>query len=559
MSRSFSGCSSVSIPQRGRPRPSVRGCAGARVLGLVVPMLLALACALPAVGAPVADRSGLEAAGKIMDGGKGVEADVFAPRAWARATERLAMARALLDQGGRQQEADKVAGEAREYAENAIKAGEVCKLSLKQYLDARGRARTAKAPTLVPDLYTLAELKFMEATGKVEGGDVKGGLKKAAEAVPLFDKAEDGAIRVEVLGAADKLIATAVADEAVKHAPSTLDAARAARKRGAGVLTRDRYERTESLREARLAEYEARHASNIAMSVRSLSRNDQAWEKLMLLYEIQMNRIGKAMGWEYLPFDNGPIAAADSAVAYIAALQGETARTRGEKEAASAELTGQLQQLRGGVTQQLQQLLARLSVTSEETDPVRLAQLLDQKVGELVAQRAALDEQAKAADLRLAELSATQQKTSAELGARQAREERFTKARELLNPSEGEILLNASGDVVLRLSGLSFDPGRADIKDQHVSLLRKVESILKLYPGASYVVEGHTDASGEGVANQQLSEKRAFALMQYLRQGLSIPADRIRAIGYGADKPIALSKTAEGRAKNRRIDILILQ
>jgi len=86
-----------------------------------------------------------------------------------------------------------------------------------------------------------------------------------------------------------------------------------------------------------------------------------------------------------------------------------------------------------------------------------------------------------------------------------------------------------------------------------------VESILKLYPEASYVVEGHTDASGEGVANQQLSEKRAFALMQYLRQGLSIPADRIRAIGYGADKPIALSKTPEGRAKNRRIDILILQ
>jgi outer membrane protein OmpA-like peptidoglycan-associated protein len=533
--------------------------ASARVVGPVITMLLVLTAALPVSGAPLADRSKLEAAGKVVDGGKGVEADVFAPRAWARASERLATARALLDQGGRPQEADKVAGEAREYAENAIKAGEVCKLSLKQHLDPRNRARAARAPTLAPDLYMLAEQKFMEATGKVEGGDVKGGLKKAAEAAPLFDKAEDGAIRVTILGAADKLIATAVADEAVKYAPSTLDAARAARKGAADILTKDRYNRVESVREAARAEYEARHASNIAMSVRSLSRNDQAWEKLMLLYEIQMNRIGKAMGWEYLPFDNGPIAAADSAVAYIAALQSETVRTRGEKEAASAELTGQIQQLRGGVTQQLQQVLARLSVTSEESDPVRLAQLLDQKIGELVAERAALAEKAKAADLRLAELSATQQKTSAELGARQAKEERFTMARQILNPSEGEILLNASGDVVLRLSGLSFDPGKADIKDQHVPLLRKVESILKLYPEASYVVEGHTDASGEGVANQQLSEKRAFALMQYLRQGLSIPADRIRAIGYGADKPIALSKTPEGRAKNRRIDILILQ
>lgn len=559
MYRPLSDCSIASLLLCGSSAPSARTRASARALGLVISALLMLACVPPVPGAPVADRSRLEAAGKVMDGGKGVEADVFAPRAWARASERLAMAQAMLDQGGRQQEADKVAVEAREYAENAIKAGEVCRLSLKQYLEPRQRARTARAPTLVSDLYTLAEQRFMEATGKVEGGDVKGGLKKAAEAAPLFDKAEDGAIRVELLGAADKLIATAVADEAVKYAPSTLDAARAARKRGDEVLTANRYDRTEAVREARLAEYEARHASNIAMSVRSLNRNDQAWEKLMLLYEIQMNRIGKAMGWEYLPFDNGPIAAADSAVAYTAALQGEMTRTRSEKDQTSAQLTGQMQQLRGGVTQQLQQVLARLSTTSEETDPVRLVQLVDQKVGELAAERAALDEKLKAADLRLAELSATQQKTSADLQARQAKEERFVKARQILNPSEGEILLNASGDVVLRLSGLSFDPGKAVIKDQHVPLLQKVESILKLYPEASYVIEGHTDASGEGVANQQLSEKRAFALMQYLRQGLSIPADRIKAIGYGADKPIALSTTAEGRAKNRRIDILILQ
>jgi outer membrane protein OmpA-like peptidoglycan-associated protein len=112
---------------------------------------------------------------------------------------------------------------------------------------------------------------------------------------------------------------------------------------------------------------------------------------------------------------------------------------------------------------------------------------------------------------------------------------------------------------VLRLSGLSFDPGKAEIKDKHVPVLQKVESILKLYPGASYVVEGHTDASGEGVANQQLSERRAFALMQYFRQDLSIPPDRIKAIGYGAERPIALNTTPEGTAKNRRIDILIMQ
>ncbi|UCD18001.1 MAG: OmpA family protein, partial [Candidatus Zixiibacteriota bacterium] len=59
--------------------------------------------------------------------------------------------------------------------------------------------------------------------------------------------------------------------------------------------------------------------------------------------------------------------------------------------------------------------------------------------------------------------------------------------------------------------------------------------------------------------NMRLSEKRAFAVMQYLRQSMSVPADRIKSIGYGSDRPIASNQTSEGRAKNRRIDIIILQ
>lgn len=563
---------------------------------VVAAALFALALfAPPAPAAPAADRTKYDAAVQVLDRVKASGADAFAPKAWGRATERLETTKFLLD-GGRQQEADKAAAEAVEYAENALKAGEVCKLSLKEYVPARDKARAAKAPTLVPDLYATAEAKFVEATAKVEGGDVKGALKKAAEAVPLYDAAEDGAIRVDVLGAADKLIATAIADEAPKYALSTLDAAKAARQAAADVLTKNRYDRVESVKKAARAEYEARHASNIAMSVRSLNRNDQAWEKLMLLYEIQMNRVGTAMGWEYLPFDNGPIAAADSMLTFVTRMVGERARTKGEHEAQSAQLAGQMQQLRGGVAQQLQQVLAKLGAPSTESDPVRLAELLDTKatalasatpdlqqslaqlgvtsgetdpaklaallhveVGKLAAERTALAEKSKAAETKVAELAATQEKTSAELQARQAKEERFAKARQLLNPSEGEILLNANGDVVLRLSGLSFDPGKAVIKDQHVPLLQKVQAILQLYSGASYVVEGHTDAAGDGAANQQLSEKRAFALMQWLRQGLSIPADRIKAIGYGAEKPIAPSNTPAGRAKNRRIDVLIMQ
>jgi outer membrane protein OmpA-like peptidoglycan-associated protein len=272
-----------------------------------------------------------------------------------------------------------------------------------------------------------------------------------------------------------------------------------------------------------------------------------------------MNRVGERMGLEYLPFDQGPIAATDSVLAFIGALQDDATRARDEKASTSAQLTGQMQQLRGSVTQQLQQVLARLSGTTTETDPLKLAREIDERVAALLEERMTLSEHARSVGLKLAELTTQHEETSAALGSRLEEEQRFDQVKKMLSPSDGEILRNATGDVVLRLSGLSFDVGKSDIKEEHLPILKKVGDILSLYPDATYVVEGHTDASGDGAANQQLSERRAFALMQSLRQSLSIPADRIKAIGYGSEKPISGNQTAEGRAKNRRIDVLILQ
>jgi outer membrane protein OmpA-like peptidoglycan-associated protein len=544
------------MPSADRPGPCRRHAPRARSLGLAIAVLALLA---PSSRGAAADRSKFDELAALMEKAVAQEVDVFAPKTWAKAHERTEAARKLLERNRKQPEVDRAVAEARELADTAVKAAEVGKLSLQQYLDPRTRALAAKGPALAGALYQQAEQKFLEATAKVESGDVKGGLKKAAEAAPLFDAAEDAAIRVDILGAADKLIEKAVADDAPKFALSTLDAARAARARAADVLTKDRYNRTAAVKEAGRAEYEARHASNIALSVRSLNRNDQAWEKLMLLYEIQMNRLGGKMGVEYLPFDQGPIAATDSVLAFMAALESDAARARDEKATTSAQLTGQMTQLRGSVTQQLQQVLARLSATTAETDPLKLAEAVDARVAALLEEKGSLSERAKAAELQLAELATEHQETAAELDSRLERERRFDQVKQSLNPSEGEILQNATGDVVLRLRGLSFDVGKSDIKDEHVPLIEKVAGILKLYPDATYVVEGHTDASGEGAANQQLSERRAFALMQALRQNLSIPADRIKAIGYGSEKPIATNQTPEGRAANRRIDVLILQ
>ncbi|HKH01329.1 MAG TPA: OmpA family protein, partial [Bradyrhizobium sp.] len=103
---------------------------------------------------------------------------------------------------------------------------------------------------------------------------------------------------------------------------------------------------------------------------------------------------------------------------------------------------------------------------------------------------------------------------------------------------------------------IRFEPGRATIDPDSAGLLdRLVETALRC-PTAKIEIAGHTDGDGENGFNQTLSEKRAQAVMDYLLKA-GLPADRFTAIGYGSAQPVATNDTDEGKAQNRRIDILV--
>ncbi len=492
---------------------------------------------LCAAAAQAADRTGFDKLVVDMDAARLVEANVFAPKTWEKAIEAFEKARYDIQQNKKQKNLDKHVAEAAEYTANAVKATEVGKLSLQEYLAPRDKAKSAGAPALVPLLYQAAEEQFVKATKKVESGDVKGALKEADKAAPYFDKAEMEAIRADILGAADRLIAKAQADDAAKYGLSTLDKSTAARSRANTILTSDRYNRAESVEEAAKAEYEARHASNIALSVRSLKRNDQAWEKLMLVYEIQMNRTGEAFDYAHLSFDDGPQAAADQLIQEITGLQGENRRLKADLAAVSGILRG---------------LLVHVDATSDSDTPVALARATDTAVKTMTLQMAA-----GKADL--SALAERQEQVEDALAVRLEREQKFKKAKAMLNPSEGDVLFNASNDIVLRLHGLSFGVGNSEIQDAHIDLLNKVQAIVEMFPESHLVIEGHTDLTGDPTANVALSERRAYSVMQHLRGSMLLSMDRVRAMGYGADRPVSSNKTADGRAKNRRIDIIVMQ
>jgi len=75
-------------------------------------------------------------------------------------------------------------------------------------------------------------------------------------------------------------------------------------------------------------------------------------------------------------------------------------------------------------------------------------------------------------------------------------------------------------------------------------------------PELNLRVEGHTDATGSDEYNQQLSERRAASVRDFLAQQ-GVGMNRMVAVGYGASRPVADNQTREGRAKNRRVEIVI--
>ena len=103
---------------------------------------------------------------------------------------------------------------------------------------------------------------------------------------------------------------------------------------------------------------------------------------------------------------------------------------------------------------------------------------------------------------------------------------------------------------------IKFESGRATIDKDSMGLLdRLIETALRC-PTANIEVAGHTDSDGDDNTNMALSEKRAQAVAEYLIKA-GLPADRLKAVGYGSSQPVAVNDTDEGKAKNRRIDFVV--
>ncbi len=129
-------------------------------------------------------------------------------------------------------------------------------------------------------------------------------------------------------------------------------------------------------------------------------------------------------------------------------------------------------------------------------------------------------------------------------------------AKELEKIPNTEVKREEDRLVVTMAEAVLFDVNSAALKPEAKNTLGEMADVMTRYPDTDILVKGHTDSTGSEVYNQELSERRAKSVRNYLiDKGVSNP--RITAIGFGETMPVAPNDTFEGRQKNRRVEIEI--
>ncbi|MFQ5676558.1 MAG: OmpA family protein, partial [bacterium] len=198
--------------------------------------------------------------------------------------------------------------------------------------------------------------------------------------------------------------------------------------------------------------------------------------------------------------------------------------------------------------------LRRIAQISQslQTEKRELIKELEEKNAEIKK----LNEQLQAYREKERGLQAELEEKRYKLEMKKRREDLINSVEKMFAAQEAH-LLRQGNDIIIRLIGLTFPSGKAIIEPEYFRLLATVQRAIRKFPNSPITIEGHTDSIGDDRFNENLSYERAMAVKKYLLANMGLDDSRITALGYGETRPIASNETGEGRAQNRRIDIVI--
>ena len=203
--------------------------------------------------------------------------------------------------------------------------------------------------------------------------------------------------------------------------------------------------------------------------------------------------------------------------------------------------------------QEAQQAAAEAARQKAEAEKASAAALVQQQAAQAAADQAARDRAAAQAQQRAAEAETEK----ARQAAAQAEAEKAQLRAQLLNQLNSILQTRDSArGLIVNMSDVLFDTGSYTLKPGAREKLAKISGIVLAHPGLSLQIEGHTDSVGGDEFNQQLSERRADSVRDFLAEQGVAPST-ITAHGFGKTQPVASNDTAEGRQRNRRVELVV--
>jgi outer membrane protein OmpA-like peptidoglycan-associated protein len=205
---------------------------------------------------------------------------------------------------------------------------------------------------------------------------------------------------------------------------------------------------------------------------------------------------------------------------------------------------------------------AREQAVAAQAEAVRLQQEAQKSAAEAAAAR---EEAEKARAAALAEQqAAVEQRQAAEADAEKARQaaakaesEKADLRAQLLGQLNSILQTrDTARGLIVNMSDVLFDTGSSTLKTGAREKLAKISGILLAHPGLTLQIEGHTDSVGSDALNQQLSERRSDSVRDFLAEQGVAPSS-MTAHGFGKTQPVASNDNAEGRQRNRRVELVV--
>ena len=443
------------------------------------------------------------AADKIRARAEAVTAPLLSPEAFAEAEKLYADARRDAEAGRKPERVNERLDRSMAAFRLAETQAQAAAAFFSVTLASRNAASEAIAERLAERQWNDAEDRFRAAIKAHERGKLEPAQRDGVVATELYRTAELEAIRNLILSTARGTLADIRRNKLDKWVPTTLDRAEQLVQRADALIVADRSALDEPKALAAQAEAEARRALTIGELARRVDRDEASVEELVLRWQGVLENVAAA----------ADVAAGPAAVPEDTAL-------------AIIEVLETVPGLRSDLADR-DALVIDLEATIRE---------LDQELGGAAADRTRLIRR---------------------LEEQERIREQFAQVENLFSPDEAVVLREGS-NLIIRLVGMNFASNSAELSETGNELLDKVRTAIDVFPQCDLHVEGHTDSQGNAQRNMALSEQRALAVKTHMIDQLLIPAFRIEATGFGDTRPIASNRTAEGRARNRRIDLMIV-